>query len=58
MFFKKNKELSIFKDAVFAVSGLAKADKDQVLLMLLLVHYVAKMARLPVLRVSTNVMTN
>ena len=28
MFFKKNKELSIFKDAVFAVSGLAKEDND------------------------------
>lgn len=28
MFFKKNKELSIFKDSVFAVSGLAKADND------------------------------
>ena len=28
MFFKKNKDLSIFKDAVFEVSDLAKQDKD------------------------------
>ena len=29
MFFKKEKELSIFKDAVFAVSSLAKEDNDE-----------------------------